>query len=76
VSDRHPYGNLNIQRKNPLKNTIALAFTLLLVLMLLVYYQGLQADAGAVGSTVTNWGYMLTGRNGQGGFSSYPATAK
>jgi hypothetical protein len=55
---------------------IGLAFILLIVLMFLIYYQGLIADLGAVQSLGTNWSYALTGRSSTGVPSNYPTTAK
>lgn len=59
-----------------MKGTVGLAFILLLVLMFLIYYQGLGSDLGAVSSLGTNWFYALSGRSSQGVPANYPTTAK
>ena len=55
-----------------MRGTIGLAFALLVILMLLAYYKGLQGDLSAVQALGTSWSYALTGRNQSGVFQSYP----
>lgn len=55
-----------------MKSTVALAFVLLLVFMLLVYYVGLKSDAAAVSSAVSGIGNTFSGRNSSGVLASYP----
>lgn len=47
-------------------------FFLALVLILVVYYIGVQTDAGALTGLLTNVGNTFTGRNAQGSFANYP----
>lgn len=56
-----------------MNTTIVLAFTCLIIFMLLVYYVGLKSDAAAVSSAVTSIGNTFSGRNAQGVVAAYPA---
>ena len=55
-----------------MKGTIALAFILLLVLILAAYYVGVTSDATAIGGQVLNLVYGVSGRTTSGAFAGYP----
>lgn len=59
-----------------MSGTVAMAFVLLLVLILVAYYVGVQSDAQAVGTQLVNMSYALTGRTSQGSFAGYPGAPK
>lgn len=51
-------------------------FVLSLVLIGVVYYVGVQTDAGAFASFIQTVGYMATGRKKDGTFAAYPGQTK
>lgn len=50
-------------------------FLLMLVLIMVAYYVGTQSVVSSLSSAFVNIGNMLTGRNAQGQFQSYPGGA-
>jgi hypothetical protein len=55
-----------------MKRTIVLAFVLLLVFMVLIYYVGLKTDLPAVTTLLQGVGNTYSGRNAQGQATSFP----
>lgn len=56
-----------------MKGTIALAFILLLVLILAAYTTGVVSDANAIGGQALNLVYGISGRTTAGQFAGYPS---
>lgn len=55
-----------------LRTTLYYLFILSLVLIAVVYYVGVQTDAGALKDLGTSLLYASTGRNSGGQFQNYP----
>lgn len=55
-----------------MRESIALAFILLLVLIMAAYYVGVVSDAKAIGGQALNLVYGVSGRTTSGTFAGYP----
>ena len=58
------------------RGVLFLAFVLIALLIMVVYYQGVQTDTNAFQQAASNVISTLQGRTSSGQFANYPTTSK